>query len=113
MSLLYMACHRFNHGKPYISTAGFTLTIDRPAVRIAEYYGILLPRPGQDRPRPGLAADLRAAGKPPAGSARLDATLAAAVAAQATAQALTFIDRPGRVGAVTSGTPELVLPAWQ
>ncbi len=42
-----------------------------------------------------------------------DASLAAAVAAQATAQALAFIDRPGRVGAVTSGTLELVLPAWQ
>jgi len=42
-----------------------------------------------------------------------DATLAAAVAAQATAQLLTCIDRPGRSGPVTNGTLELVLPAWQ
>ena len=43
-----------------------------------------------------------------------DAALAAAVAAQATAQALTFIDRPDRwIGPVTNGTLELVLPSWQ
>ncbi len=43
-----------------------------------------------------------------------DAALAAAVAAQATAQILAFIDRPGRrAGPVTNGTLELVLPAWQ
>lgn len=42
-----------------------------------------------------------------------DAPLAAAVAAQATTQALTFLDRaaPGEV--VTNGTLELVLPGWQ
>lgn len=42
-----------------------------------------------------------------------DAPLAAAVAAQATAQALAFIDRPAAAGAVLNGTLELVLPAWQ
>jgi hypothetical protein len=35
------------------------------------------------------------------------------VAAQAAAQALAFIDRPGAPGAVLNGTLELVLPAWQ
>ncbi len=42
-----------------------------------------------------------------------DAALAAAVAAQAAAQLLACIDRPGRSGPVTNGTLELVLPAWQ
>jgi bacteriocin biosynthesis cyclodehydratase domain-containing protein len=41
------------------------------------------------------------------------AVLAAAVAAQATAQALAFLDRAGPVAAVTNGTLELVLPDWQ
>jgi hypothetical protein len=51
----------------------------------------------------GRAAD------PPA----CDATLAAAVAAQAAAQALAFIDRVPHAGAAENGTLELVLPAWQ
>jgi hypothetical protein len=51
----------------------------------------------------GCAAD------PPA----CDAVLAAAVAAQATAQALAFIDRAIPGSAVTNGTLELVLPDWQ
>ena len=42
-----------------------------------------------------------------------DAPLAAAVAAQASAQALAFIDRPAEAGAALNGTLELVLPAWQ
>jgi hypothetical protein len=42
-----------------------------------------------------------------------DATLAAAVAAQAAAQALAFIDRPATAGAAANGTLELVLPGWQ
>ncbi len=42
-----------------------------------------------------------------------DAPLAAAVAAQAAAQALAFIDRAAGGGAVTGGTLELVLPGWQ
>jgi bacteriocin biosynthesis cyclodehydratase domain-containing protein len=42
-----------------------------------------------------------------------DAPLAAAVAAQAAAQALAFIDRDAPAGAVTDGTLELVLPGWQ
>jgi len=42
-----------------------------------------------------------------------DAPLAAAVAAQAAAQVLGFIDRAAPAGAVTNGTLELVLPGWQ
>jgi hypothetical protein len=42
-----------------------------------------------------------------------DAPLAAAVAAQAAAQVLAFIDRPAAAAAVTNGTLELVLPGWQ
>jgi hypothetical protein len=42
-----------------------------------------------------------------------DAVLAAAVAAQTAAQALTFVDRPSRSGPAANGTLELVLPAWQ
>ena len=42
-----------------------------------------------------------------------DAVLAAMVAAQATAQALAFIDRGPGAPAVISGTLELVLPGWQ
>ena len=42
-----------------------------------------------------------------------DAPLAAAVAAQAAAQGLAFIDRAAVADAVTNGTLELVLPGWQ
>ena len=42
-----------------------------------------------------------------------DAPLAAAVAAQAAAQALAFIDRDAPAGPVADGTLELVLPGWQ
>jgi bacteriocin biosynthesis cyclodehydratase domain-containing protein len=42
-----------------------------------------------------------------------DAPLAAAVAAQASFQALAFIDGAAVPDAVTNGTLELVLPAWQ
>jgi bacteriocin biosynthesis cyclodehydratase domain-containing protein len=42
-----------------------------------------------------------------------DAPLAAAVAAQAAAQVLAFIDRAVAVGPVANGTLELVLPGWQ
>jgi bacteriocin biosynthesis cyclodehydratase domain-containing protein len=42
-----------------------------------------------------------------------DAPLAAAVAAQASAQVLAFIDRAVAVDAVVNGTLELVLPGWQ
>jgi bacteriocin biosynthesis cyclodehydratase domain-containing protein len=42
-----------------------------------------------------------------------DAPLAAAVAAQAAAQVLVFIDRAVAAGAVADGTLELVLPGWQ
>ena len=52
------------------------------------------------------------AGRPPE-PLSCDAPLAAAVAAQATSQALAFIDRAPSAVAVTNGTLELVLPAWQ
>jgi bacteriocin biosynthesis cyclodehydratase domain-containing protein len=52
------------------------------------------------------------AGRPP-GPLACDAPLAAAVAAQATSQALAFIDRGPSAVAVTNGTLELVLPSWQ
>jgi bacteriocin biosynthesis cyclodehydratase domain-containing protein len=52
------------------------------------------------------------AGRPP-GPLSCDAPLAAAVAAQATSQALAFIDRGPSAVAVTNGTLELVLPSWQ
>jgi len=42
-----------------------------------------------------------------------DAPLAAAVAAQAAAQGLAYIDRAAAAGAVTNGTLELFLPEWQ
>jgi bacteriocin biosynthesis cyclodehydratase domain-containing protein len=42
-----------------------------------------------------------------------DAPLAAAVAAQAAAQALAFIDGASSADAVANGTLELVLPSWQ
>jgi hypothetical protein len=42
-----------------------------------------------------------------------DAVLAAMVAAQATAQALAFIDLDAPPAAVTNGTLELVLPDWR
>ena len=42
-----------------------------------------------------------------------DAPLTAAVAAQAAFQALAFVDRAAAPDAVTNGTLELVLPAWQ
>jgi bacteriocin biosynthesis cyclodehydratase domain-containing protein len=42
-----------------------------------------------------------------------DAPLAAAVAAQAAAQVLAFIDRPVAADPVANGTLELVLPGWQ
>ena len=41
------------------------------------------------------------------------AVLAAAVAAQATAQVLAFLDRAAPATAVINGTLELVLPDWQ
>ncbi len=41
------------------------------------------------------------------------AVLAAAVAAQATAQVLAFLDRAAPAAAVINGTLELVLPGWQ
>lgn len=47
-----------------------------------------------------------------AGPPACDAVLAAAVAAQAAAQALVFIDR-GAADAVSNGTLELLLPGWQ
>jgi hypothetical protein len=49
----------------------------------------------------------------PAGPLGCDSVLATAVTAQATAQALAFIDRGIRAVAAANGTLELVLPDWQ
>jgi hypothetical protein len=69
-----------------------------------------LARTDRDPAWPLILAQL--AGRP-ADPPACDAALAAAVAAQAAAQALAFIDRPSRIGPVTNGTLELVLPSWQ
>ena len=52
-------------------------------------------------------------GQPGADPPACDTVLATMVAAQATAQALAFIDQGGAAAAVTDGTLELVLPGWQ
>jgi hypothetical protein len=57
-----------------------------------------------------ILAQLAAGGAEPAAC---DAVLAAAVAAQAAAQALLFLDRAGPPSAVMNGTLELVLPNWR
>jgi hypothetical protein len=70
-----------------------------------------LTRAERDPAWPLILAQLtsRAAADPTA----CDAVLAAMVAAQATAQALAFVDRGPAAVAVISGTLELVLPDWQ
>ena len=70
-----------------------------------------LTRAERDPAWPLILAQLagHAGADPPA----CDAVLAAMVAAQATAQALAFIDRGPAAVAVISGTLELVLPDWQ
>jgi hypothetical protein len=69
-----------------------------------------LTRAERDPAWPLILAQLTGGGAdPPA----CDAVLAVAVAAQAAAQALAFIDRPVAVSAVTNGTLELVLPDWR
>jgi hypothetical protein len=70
-----------------------------------------LTRAERDPAWPLILAQLtgRAASDP----AACDAVLAATVAAQATAQALAFIDRGPAAVAVIDGTLELVLPDWQ
>jgi hypothetical protein len=69
-----------------------------------------LTRAERDPAWPLILAQLTGGGAdPPA----CDTVLAAAVAAQATAQALAFIDRPASASAVINGTLELVLPDWR
>jgi hypothetical protein len=69
-----------------------------------------LARAERDPAWPLILAQLTAGGAdPPA----CDTVLAVAVAAQAAAQALAFVDRPVSVSAVTNGTLELVLPDWR
>jgi hypothetical protein len=70
-----------------------------------------LTRAERDPAWPLILAQLagHAGADPPA----CDAVLAAMVAAQATAQALAFIDRGPAAVAVIGGTLELVLPDWQ
>jgi hypothetical protein len=67
-------------------------------------------RTDRDPAWPVIAAQL--AGREPVPAA-CDAPLAAAVAAQASFQALAFIDGAGIPAAVTNATLELVLPGWQ
>jgi bacteriocin biosynthesis cyclodehydratase domain-containing protein len=70
-----------------------------------------LTRAERDPAWPLILAQLSAqAGADPPGC---DTVLATAVAAQAVAQALAFIDEDGQAPAVTDGTLELVLPGWQ
>jgi len=69
-----------------------------------------LTRAERDPAWPLILAQLTGGGAdPPA----CDTVLAAAVASQAAAQALAFVDRPASANAVTNGTLELVLPDWQ
>jgi hypothetical protein len=69
-----------------------------------------LTRAERDPAWPLILAQLSGGGAdPPA----CDTVLAAAVATQAVAQALAFVDRPASASAVTNGTLELVLPDWQ
>ena len=69
-----------------------------------------LTRAERDPAWPLILAQLsRGGADPPA----CDTVLAAAVATQAAAQALAFVDRPASPSAVTNGTLELVLPDWQ
>jgi len=69
-----------------------------------------LTRAERDPAWPLILAQLTAGGAdPPA----CDTVLAVAVAAQAAAQALAFVDRPASASAVTNGTLELVLPDWR
>lgn len=69
-----------------------------------------LARADRDPAWPKILA--QAAGRAPEPPA-CDVTLAAAVAAQAAAQVLAYIDRANPPAAVTNGTLELVLPGWQ
>jgi len=69
-----------------------------------------LTRAERDPAWPLILAQITGGGAdPPA----CDTVLAAAVVAQAAAQALAFVDRPASASAVTNGTLELVLPDWQ
>jgi hypothetical protein len=70
-----------------------------------------LTRAERDPAWPLILAQLTGGGgaDPPA----CDTVLAAAVATQAAAQVLAFVDRPASASAVTNGTLELVLPDWQ
>ena len=69
-----------------------------------------LTRAERDPAWPLILAQLTGgAADPPA----CDTVLAAAVATQAAAQTLAFVNRPASASAVTNGTLELVLPDWQ
>jgi hypothetical protein len=69
-----------------------------------------LTRAERDPAWPLILAQLAGGGAdPPA----CDTVLAMAVAAQAAAQALAFVDRPTSASAVINGTLELVLPDWR
>jgi hypothetical protein len=78
--------------------------------RFPENLTLDLTRTDRDPSRPLILAQLA---RRKADPLACDAPLAVAVAAQAAAQVLAFIDRPAAAGAVTNGTLELVLPGWQ
>jgi hypothetical protein len=69
-----------------------------------------LTRAEHDPAWPLILAQLNGAAADPAAC---DTVLAAMVAAQATAQALAFIDRGPAAAAVINGTLDIVLPGWQ
>jgi hypothetical protein len=71
-----------------------------------------LSKAARDPAWPRILAQASGAGLLPAGTVACDTVLAAATAALAAAQALTFVDRVCRPAAV-NGTLEVVLPEWQ
>jgi ThiF family len=71
-----------------------------------------LGKTSRDPAWPRILAQASDIGSAPAATRACDTVLAAATAALATAQALTFIDRAGQPAAA-NGTLELVLPEWQ
>ena len=101
-------------GVPHLAAAaGEAIGIVGPLVlpgRSACLHCLDLARAGRDPAWPLVLAQL--IGRQP-GTPACDCVLATSVAAQASAQVLTFVDRGGRADAVTNGTLELVLPGWQ
>jgi hypothetical protein len=101
-------------GVPHLAaSAGEAIGVVGPLVlpgRTACLRCLDLARTERDPAWPLILAQLTSGGAdPPA----CDAVLAMAVAAQAAAQALSFVDRGAAASAAVNGTLELVLPDWQ